>query len=247
MSVHPFVSLAPITPPGSMPGMPGLCPGQLHELHAGAQAWAAALAFALTAAPSNRAPLMLVRCPRRAALPLQPYGEGLLALGIDPARLLIVVAPDEMGLLRAGLEAARCRGLAALVLESWGKLPAYDLTASRRLVLAAERSGVPVILLRLEASPRASAAHSRWLIRGMPSRRLIAPIAADTPGTFAIEAELLRQRGGPAGRIWQLEWSHEHAAFRNRPIPPRNNAAPLSGSVVFLDSQREGPRGGRAA
>ena len=230
MSVHPFVGPAPAASAPVKPGMPGLCPGQLHELHAHAQDWASALAFALTAAaPDNRAPLVLVRSPRRAGLPLQPYGEGLAALGIDPSRLLIVVAPDEMALLRAGLEAARCPGLSALIVESWGKLAAYDLTASRRLVLAAERSGLPVIVLRLDASPRASAAHSRWLIRNLPSL----PHAANAPGQPTIAIELLRQRGGPAGQIWQREWNDADKAFRDRP-------APLSGAVVPFPALRTG-------
>jgi len=242
MSLHPSLGLVPVTSP---PLMPGFSSGQLHELHAKAQASAAALAcaFAWIATTQNsRAPLVLARSQRRAGLGLRPYGEGLLALGIDPSRLLIVVAPDEMALLRAGLEAARCSGLGALVLETWGELPAYDLTASRRLVLAAERSGVSVIILRLDATPRASAAHSRWLIDNMPST----PLSDRMPGAGAIKAELLRQRGGPAGQIRQIEWNHEYAAFRERPVQARDDSAPLSGAVVSLASQREGARQGRA-
>ena len=33
---------------------------------------------------------------------MQPYGEGLAGLGIDPARLLIIETPDNLALLRAG-------------------------------------------------------------------------------------------------------------------------------------------------
>jgi len=228
----------------SKPGVSGLSGGQLNEIHAGMEDWAVAMAFALTVtAVRNGAPLVLVRSPRRAVLPLRPYGEGLVALGIDPARLLIIETRDDLALLRAGLEAARCPGLSALVLETWGKLPAYDLTASRRLVLAAERAGIPVIVLRLEASPRASAAHSRWLIRSIPSTAL----AAKAPGPPAIMAELLRRRGGTAGLISHLEWNDEDGAFRERAAPAGDDTAPLSGDVVSLAGQRKGTRANRAA
>jgi len=200
--------------------------GQLHEIHASAQDWPAALAFAIASIAADRtAPLVLVRNPRRAGLRMTPYGEGLQALGIDPGRMLIVEAGDDLGVLRAGLEAARCPNIAALVMESWGKMAPYDLTASRRLVLAAERSGVPLFMLRLGTDMQApSAAHSRWLVESSPS----APMAAKACGAPAIRAQLLRQRGGPAGQVLQLEWNDEDAAFRER----GQNPAPLSGLVV---------------
>lgn len=216
-------------------GTPVLAAGRLHEIHAGLEDWAVAMAFALVAAlaaPGHGGPLVLVRARACAALPLYPYGTGLAGLGIDPARLLIVEAADDMALLRAGLEAARCPGLAALLVESWGRLPAYDLTASRRLVLAAERSGVPVIMLRLEASPQASAAHSRWLVQSLPSTPLPAtPRVASAPGSPAVAAELLRWRGGPAGSVRHLEWNDEDGVFRER-------ATSLSGAVVSLGGER---------
>ena len=146
MSSQPFAALAPAAQPAAPSAvdaaLPALGPGQLHEIHASAVDGAGALAFALGAA-AGEGPVVLVRGARRGAWPLDPCAAGLAELGVDPARLLIVAAPDAKALLRAGHEAARCPGLAALVVESWGALPAYDLTASRRLVLAAEASRVP--------------------------------------------------------------------------------------------------------
>ena len=231
--------------PADLAGFPGLAPARLHEIHAEARDWGAALAFALGAAGGGTGPVVLVRRQGRAALQL--CAEGLVGLGLDPARLLLVAARDERALLRAGLDAARCPGLAAVVLESWGPLPLYDLTASRRLVLAAERCGAAVLLLRGQAPPRASAAHTRWQIRAAPS----APLAARAPGPAAIEAELLRLRGGPAGRRWQLEWDETHAIFRTGQAPFPTSAggggAALSGAVVSLAGLRQGPAGGRRA
>ena len=236
---------APRTP-GSVP-VPGLLQGHLHEIHTGPLAFAAAMAFAVTAIdPDSGKTILLARAPRRAAIRMRLYGVGLTGLGIDPARLLFVETDDNSGLLRAGLDAARCPGLAAVVLETWGRFSEYDLIASRRLVLAAERSRVPVIVLRGDgisgnrAEPRASAAHSSWQIRRAPS----SPLAARAPGLPAIEAELLRQRGGPAGMRWRLTWDDANGCFREDRggIAPRATAEcpPLSGAVVSLSRLRAG-------
>ncbi len=218
-----------------LPGLRALAAGQLHEIHAQAHDWAVAMAFALSRLEvGERRPILLVRAPAQASLPMDPCGAGLLALGIDPARLVMVEAGDGLGLLRAGLEGARCPGLAAALLATWGALPEYTLTASRRLVLAAETSGVPVIVLRGDAEPRASAAHSRWMIRSAVSTRQ----AANAPGPPALEVELLRNRGGPAGGRWRLEWDEQYECFREAGAGAATAGAPLSGAVVCLSAVR---------
>ena len=224
--------------------MPALHPGRLHEIHMDAAALAAAMAFAFGAA-GGRGGILLARAPALAGIRALPFGDGLAGLGIDPARLLICEARDNLGLLRAGLDGARATGLAAVVLETWGPIREYDLTASRRLVLAAEASRVTVIVLRgggaggKGAEPRASAAHTRWAIRPAPSIAL----EARAPGPPALEAELLRMRGGPSGMRWRLVWNDEDGCFQQAaPETP-----PLSGAVVPLSSLRAGPAARRAA
>lgn len=216
---------------------PALACGHVHEIHAGAQDWAAALAFALCGLGSGRkGALVVVRKQRGAARAMRLYGGGLIALGVDPARLLIVETGDDRDLLRAGLDAARCPALAAVVLETWGAMPAYDLTASRRLVLAGERSGVGIAVLRGDAPPRASAAHTRWSIRAAPSR----PLPARAPGHPAIMAELQRQRGGAAGIDWRLEWDGTDGDFRATQPDETVVAPPPSGAVVPFPALRAG-------
>jgi protein ImuA len=233
----PSNDLAPACGTLDPPSTPALSRGHLHEIHAGLADWAAALGFALGGfgAEAER-PLMLVRAPRGLARSLRLHGEGLLALGIDPARLLIVEAGDERDMLRAGLDATRSPHLAGVVLESWGALPLYDLTASRRLVLAGERSGVGVAVLRGDALPRASAAHTRWAIRALPS----APLPARSSGMPAIEAELQRQRGGAAGMRWRMEWDKEHGIFRAEAALLQPTLTPPSGAVVPFPALRAG-------
>jgi protein ImuA len=239
MPIHPFPA-PPATPPEAKP-VPALSQGHLHEIHAGLQDWAAALGFVLGGFGAKAGlPLVLVRSPRGIAKHLRLHGEGLLALGIDPARLLIVETSDEQDMLRAGLDAARSSKLAGVVLESWGKLSTYDLTASRRLVLAGERSGVGVAVLRGDAPPRPSAARTRWGLRALPSN----PLPAKASGMPAIEAELQRQRGGSAGLRWRLEWDKAHGIFREASIIPQSapqfNNAPPSGAVVPFPALRAG-------
>jgi len=238
-------------------GIPGLDPGRLHEVHAAGEDRAAALTFALVQAGVGGRPLFLVRPRgggrRRAGL----HGEGLAWLGLDAARLTLVEAADETALLRAALDAARCPALAAVVIESAGRLAAYDLTASRRLALAAERSGSRVVLVRIAAEPRPSAAFTRWTIASAPS----APLAGAAPGRPVLAARLDRRRGW-AGRQahWLLEWVPErdssHGFFR--PLPPASPetaspetaspwpAAPVPGAVAALAGLRGGA-GSRAA
>ncbi|MBS3962686.1 MAG: hypothetical protein KGZ61_12765, partial [Sandarakinorhabdus sp.] len=65
------------------------------------------------------------------------HGPGLAALGLDPARLLLGVLPDDPALLKAAADLLRSGSLAALLLELHGPARRLDLTASRRLALAA--------------------------------------------------------------------------------------------------------------
>lgn len=205
--------------------------GWLHEIHARRDDWAAACAFALSGAgEERRGTVLAIRIARQGRFQAVPYGDGFAGLGIEPGRLVIVHAANGLELLRAGLEAARCPGIAGVMLETWGKLAEYDLTASRRLSLAAERSGLPVMMLRGEAEPRPSSAQTRWAIASAPST----PLAGGAPGLPAIEVELLRQRGGPAGLRWRLEWDAEHGCFREAAMP---------GAVVPLPLLRAGEAG----
>lgn len=234
-----FAPPAPATVEDPPPdALPRLSSAQLHEIHAAGEDWASALLFALTSIDAlSGKPILFMRTRRRGSVTV-PCGEGLGALGIDPARLVIVDARDGAGLLRAGLDAARNSGPAAVLLESWGPFREYDLVASRRLILAAESSRIPVVMLRGDAEPRTSAAHTRWTVAGAPS----APLEMGAPGSPTLLVELVRRRGGPAGQRWRLEWNQEHGSFRERTldldVDPGSGAAALSGSVVSFPAMR---------
>jgi protein ImuA len=182
-----------------------------------------------------------------------PYPAGLAELGIDPSRMLLVRARDVQSALQAGLEGARCASLGAAIIELWGESSLYDLTASRRLALAARASGSCVLIVRSAAAPHPSAAETRWLARAAPSRRL----AANAPGRPAFYLSLLRGRHGQEGLNHHLEWNRDAQRFEHRPgdagqafdsgqafrdiQPAAGRPAPLPGLVVSVSFDRQNP------
>lgn len=160
----------------------------------------------------------------------QLHAPGVAAIGTDPARLTVGVLPDAAAVLRAAADALRCPGLGSVVIELWGNPRAYDLTASRRLALLAEASGVTALLLRVSGDVAPSAAQTRIGVSPAPST----PLAADAPGHPAWTIALLRQRGRPAGGTWRVEWDREHGQLRDQD----HDAATLSGAVPPLSGDR---------
>ena len=157
-----------------------------------------------------------------------PYPPGLADIGLDPAAVAFIRVRDAKEALQAGAEAGRCATVGATLIELFGEARAYDLTASRRLALAAAAAGAPIFVSRVGASPAPSAAASRWLVRAAPSRAL----AANAPGSAAFTVFLLRQRGGAAGKRheWRVEWNRDRGAFEDRTF----DASSLSGPVASL-------------
>ncbi|WP_336963386.1 hypothetical protein [Sphingobium aquiterrae] len=147
-------------------------------------------------------PMLWLRTAGAARMGGVPYGPGLVELGIDPADMLLGTMADDAMLLRAAVDALRCPELGALVVECWGMPRLLDLTASRRLALAAEGSGVMALLLLNGAEPVPSAAETRWRVRAAPSQ----PLPGNAPGMSAFDITLLRRRAGPDGMAWRIMW-----------------------------------------
>jgi protein ImuA len=128
--------------------------------------------------------------------------------GLPSRNLIHVEARDARDALWAMEEGVRCAALSAVIGELWGDPRALDFTATRRLAVAAERSGVPCWLVRLGGTANLSGARMRWRIASAPS--LGNPLDAKAPGTPAWDAELFRARGLPPGR-WDV--ANEAGAF----------------------------------
>ena len=147
----------------------GLALGALHEVAGGGpdavHAAAATLFVAgILARLSAHAPV--VWCAASHDL----FAPGLACAGLPPARILHTAAPDEKTVLLVMEEALRHPGLAAVV----GELTKLPMVASRRLTLAAEKSGVMALALRRRREGRPaeehfSAAATRWCVTPHPS------------------------------------------------------------------------------
>lgn len=253
-----------------------LKPAHCHEIFGDSFAQAqAAAGFALLAGAGNIAqespsrPLLWLRGLKTGLAVHKgrsfiPYGPGLVALGLDPARCLFVTLPDRIALMKAAIDAVRCAGLGIVVMESWGRFPELGLTESRRFTLAARASGVTFLSLRLAAEPVPSAAETRWQVEAAPS---LSP-GADAPGLPAFTATCLRNRSGPAGRSHRLHWSPVHGFTPSPKDMPAHaetdtrpdtltgtltgtfteaHTAPLSRAVATLSADRTVAKGHRSA
>jgi protein ImuA len=227
----------------------GLARGALHEiLGTGGDEEDGALAAAFTAgilgrlgphpnppplAGEGRGGGMVLWCLPRPDL----YGPGLAAHGLDPARIVLVRVPRDAEILWAMEEGLRAPGIAAVV----GEVGTLAAVASRRLQLAAERSGITAFLLRrwrdggqaTRERVLPNAAVTRWRIAAVPSSPPPIPSPASGGGLGwgrgvgrpRWRVELLRCRGGePAS--WEVEKADATghvslaAALADRPVAP---------------------------
>jgi protein ImuA len=188
----------------------------LHEIvgrpgHAGA-----ALGFGLAlvgeriaSAPTNAA-ILWVREAAEVRETGDVYGSGLAGLGIPPDSLIVVEARTHLDGLRAALEGVRCAALSAVVLETRS---AIDLTASRRLKLASEKSGVAVVLIRSTNEIVTNAAQVRWRVEAAPQPHPTNPASPNTRWIAAFKVEVLKHPAGLAGKTCIMEWDHERHSF----------------------------------
>ena len=116
-------------------------------------------------------------------------------------RLIHVAATTPEDALFALEEGLKCRDLACVIGEIAGNPRALGFTASRRLSLTAERHGVMLWLVRLDAQADLSSARMRWRVCAAPSPQPRWNPAA--PGTATWHAELFRARAHMPGE-WML-------------------------------------------
>lgn len=212
----------------------GIRAGTLTEIlpeHPG-DVWAASgfllsLAIRLAARPGkDRAPVIWIGEDLSSREQGALYGPGLALHGLDPSRFILVNAQNAQQALWAMEEALKCRAPALVVGELWSAKP-YDLTASRRLLLAAQKHGTPALLfltgLAGQAGQLSSGADLRFEIRAHPSVHPPSAGSLPLPGAarWAVRIAKMRikARAGPSGidrdRFHPLIWDHDEALFRD--------------------------------
>jgi protein ImuA len=136
-----------------------------------------------------------------------PYGPGLDRFGLAAERLVLLRVPRAIDVLWAMEEALRCRAVAAVLAELTDDGVA-DLTATRRLTLAARDGGGLGFLLHHRPSLHSSAAMTRCEIAAAPGTR----DRFGGLGRTSFTLSLLKNRRGPLGR-WTITWDHHERAF----------------------------------
>ncbi len=222
----------------------GLPRAALHEV-AGAGAdreeGAAAAGFAahwLARLQDSGPVLWIARAAGRDAIDL--HAHGLNQQQLDPKRLILVAArrdDEALWAMEGGLKAS---SLGAVL----GEIEKLDLTASRRLQLAAEAGGVTALALR------------RWRLAERAARDAAQPIAAVTrwritalPSASGLrwQVDLTRCRGGKPG-TWIMERADGSDELRLQPewtqpqqhAPLHGDLAPLLGGGSLAAGARSG-------
>jgi protein ImuA len=148
----------------------------------------------------RRAKKIIVAMPRHGSRQCgRLSGHGLLSLGFDPRRVILVETAQRHDNLWALLEALRSGAPQAVV----GLSDRLDLKTSQKLHLAAADAGLPLLLLRPSQTLESSAAATRWRIGP-------ASAARDRFGSYARprwRLQLERCRNGRPGE-WVVEYDH---------------------------------------
>jgi protein ImuA len=199
--------------------------GSLHEVmeagRAGEHAACAAL-FAASVLARLNGPVLW--CLRRRDL----FAPALARVGLHPDRLIYAETYREADVLPAMEEGLRAPGLAGVV----GEVTRLSLTASRRLQLAAEKSGAIALVIRrwrsdVEArfATEPTAAVTRWRIGAVPSE----PLPVPGIGRARWRLDLIRCKGGEP-HSWLVE------------APDATGHLALSADVADRSHPAESPR-----
>jgi protein ImuA len=196
-----FISLG--SPDAVLKG--GLSFSELHELTpAGPTHHGAVLGFALALAalsPPQEGAIVFVQQDFAALEGAALYGLGGAPFGIDPEPFVLVRTATPKDALWAMEEALKTRGIAAVIGELAERGETADLTATRRLSLAAQKGGSLALLLRQYPWGEPSAAATRWQIAGHSG----ATDEFGGLGATAFSLALTKNRRGPCG-TWVLQW-----------------------------------------
>jgi protein ImuA len=190
----------------------GLACGALHEIAPAAPSHSgAAMGFTVALAA-------LALRTRGQAVWIQPdfvatetgalYGPGLDLMGLPTERLVILRVPRPRDALWAMEEALKCRAAGVVVAELASE--ETDLTATRRLALAARDTGGLGLILHHDTASHSqpTTATTRWEVASAHGER--DRFGGLGPTAFALS--LVKNRRGRTGQ-WRMSWDHHERAF----------------------------------
>jgi protein ImuA len=225
----------------------GLPQGCLHEVTGPAGdpgapvGFAAALAARLQKHAAADAQKQILWCLRAdtAAETGALYAPGLRSFGLDASRVLAVRAESTAQVLWAMEEGLRSGGLAAVIGEVEANSKGVDVSATRRLQLAAEARGVTALLVVPHASA-VTGAVTRWHVSSLGGERdgsaglRTLRASPREPNRTELgprwQVDLTRCRGG-APASWELEWDHASLDFAVAAGLPDRSAQPRYGAT----------------
>ncbi len=188
-------------------GLHDICPTAYGDMPA-AMGFALALALRRLADPAEPRPLLWCRLAREEREYGRLYGHGLEALGLARSRFVTVTLKKPVDLLWTAEEALKSGALALVLADADPQHT--DLTATRRLALAAAAGKAAGLLVFAHPHGGATASHTRWLAAAARSRP--PPYDAEAPGEPLWTVQLTRARGGRPG-AWTVEWQHAPHRF----------------------------------
>ncbi len=189
----------------------GLEKGCLHEIMpSGLFHLGASIGFALGLAARHGRPgdILWVQQDFAALEGGAAYGLGCETFGIAPTRLLIVRAAHARDALWAMEEGLRCSGISTAVAELGEQGCDADLTATRRLALAAQACGALALLLRQRAHNNPSACATRWRVASHQTGH----DGFGGVGRTGFALTLTKNRRGTIGD-WIVEWDRHANSF----------------------------------
>jgi protein ImuA len=128
------------------------------------------------------------------------FPPALVAFGLSPEKVIFIHPEKENQLLWIIEEALKCKGLSAVV----GEISDLSFTASRKLQLAVEGSGVTGFIMRCkEKNIQTSASVTRWKIQPTHS---ISIDGLPGVGYPSWNVDLLKVRNGKPAE-WKVAWA----------------------------------------
>ena len=200
--------------------------GALHEIRAGdyrdqPAAQGLALALAGEIARVTAKPIVWIGQAHEIFSGGRAYGCGLSFFGLGTNDIIFVYPRSAQEILWAAEEAARASGVSVVLVDLFKPHKSLDLTATRRLQLAAEASGATPVLLRSTKDEGPSAARTRWRVGAAPSACDEYDRRASGNPRWGVALE--RCREGGRGN-WVLEWDYAKRTLCEAP--------PLYGGAV---------------